>query len=145
MPNNPETLQDSTPKDPASQGARPEYPQDPIAAPGLDSEMTPTADHGEESYRGLGRLNDRVALITGGDSGIGRAVALAFAREGADVIISYLPTEEPDAEETSHWIEQAGRRIFETFLAVASGAQTKSEAQGFGDNEFVPWQIGAVM
>ena len=110
MPNNPRTLQHSTPTDPTAQGPKPEYPQEAIAAPGLDSEMTPTADHGEESYHGLGRLKDRVALITGGDSGIGRAVALAFAREGADVVISYLPTEEPDAEETCHWIEQAGRR-----------------------------------
>jgi NAD(P)-dependent dehydrogenase (short-subunit alcohol dehydrogenase family) len=110
MPNKPQTLQDSTSTDPAAQGPKPEYPQEPIPAPGLDSEMSPTADHGEQSYRGLGRLKDRVALITGGDSGIGRAVALAFAREGADVVISYLPTEEPDAEETCHWVEQAGRR-----------------------------------
>jgi NAD(P)-dependent dehydrogenase (short-subunit alcohol dehydrogenase family) len=72
--------------------------------------MRPRADHGEESYRGLGRLTDKVALITGADSGIGRAVAIAFAREGADVLISYLPEEEQDAEDTRTWIERAGRR-----------------------------------
>jgi len=72
--------------------------------------MTPQADHGERTYRGLGRLTDRVALITGGDSGIGRAVAIAFAREGAHLAISYLPEEEEDAQETKRWVEQAGRR-----------------------------------
>jgi NAD(P)-dependent dehydrogenase (short-subunit alcohol dehydrogenase family) len=72
--------------------------------------MTPSADHGEQTYTGLGRLTDKVALITGGDSGIGRAIAIAFAREGADVMISYLPEEEPDAKDTTRWVEEAGRQ-----------------------------------
>src|SRR4051812_7178479 len=79
--------------DPRKEGPKPEYPQPPVAPPGSEAQMQPQADHGEESYRGLGRLTDKVALITGGDSGIGRAVAIAFAREGADVLISYLPEE----------------------------------------------------
>jgi NAD(P)-dependent dehydrogenase (short-subunit alcohol dehydrogenase family) len=77
--------------------------------PGHTAEMNPRPDHGEESYRGCDRLKGRVALITGGDSGIGRAVAIAFAREGADVLVSYL-NEHDDAKETARWVEQAGRR-----------------------------------
>ena len=77
--------------------------------PGSDEELTPRADHGEKSYEGHGRLKDKVAIITGGDSGIGRAVAIAYAREGADVVVSYL-SEQADAEETRRWVEQAGRR-----------------------------------
>ena len=67
-------------------------------------------DHGEETYRGSGRLQDRVALITGSDSGIGRAIAIAYAREGAHVALAYLPEEENDAKETAKWVEQAGRK-----------------------------------
>lgn len=84
--------------------------QKPIAHPGLTQEMTTRPDHGEQDYRGAGRLAQRRALVTGGDSGIGRAVAVAFAREGADVAVSYLPEEESDARETVRLIEDAGRR-----------------------------------
>ena len=126
------TLQDPQLADPRSQGARPEYPQPPIDPPGLESEMAPRADHGEHSYNGLGRLTDRVALITGGDSGIGRAVAIAFAREGADVAISYLPEEEEDARETARWVVQAGRRI----LALPGDIQDERHCGSLIDRVF---------
>ncbi len=78
--------------------------------PGFEAGLDPQADHGEQSYRGSGRLEGKAAVITGGDSGIGRAVAIAFAREGADVVIGYLPVEEEDARATAGWIEDAGRK-----------------------------------
>ena len=79
-------------------------------APGSEDELRPRADHGEQSYVGHGRLLDKATVITGGDSGIGRAVAIAFAREGADVLISYLQEDE-DARETGRWVQKAGRRV----------------------------------
>ena len=97
-------------QDPTTKYPRPPYPRQSQPWPGLASRMTPKPDHGETSYRGSGRLEGRRALITGGDSGMGRAAAIAFAREGADVAINYLPAEEEDAREVIALITQAGRR-----------------------------------
>lgn len=86
--------------------SQPKQQQNP---PGVEKELQPLADHGEESYQGSGRLTDKVAIITGADSGIGKAVAIAFAREGADVVFGYL-SEDEDAADTEKWVTQAGRR-----------------------------------
>jgi hypothetical protein len=96
--------------DPTSKYPRPPYPGQSQPWPGLASKMSPRPDHGETSYRGSGRLMGRKALITGGDSGMGRAAAIAYAREGADVVVSYYPTEEPDAREVIQLIQSAGRK-----------------------------------
>ena len=100
-----------TQQDPTRQYPQPDQQaEQELEHPGLESEMQPEPDYGENTYRGSGRLEGRAAIITGGDSGIGRAVALAFAREGADVLISYLAEEEPDADETARDVEDSGKR-----------------------------------
>ena len=109
--------------DPTSEHPQPDTDGERIDHPGLTTDMREKPDHGEDSYRGSGRLTGRKAVVTGGDSGIGRAVAIAFAREGADVLISYLPEEEEDAQTTVRHVEQAGRK------AVTVPGDVRSEEQ----------------
>lgn len=109
-------------QNPLTQYPQPKFPEQPQPVPGLASKMQPVPDHGETSYKGTGRLDGRKALVTGGDSGIGRAAAIAFAREGADVVINYLPEEQSDAEEVIKLIEAEGRK------AVAIPGDLKREA-----------------
>jgi NAD(P)-dependent dehydrogenase (short-subunit alcohol dehydrogenase family) len=110
---------------------KPPFPEQEQEPPGREAEMRPLADHGEESYVGHGRLQDKVALITGADSGIGRAVALAFAREGADVLCSYLEEDE-DARETRRLVEEAGRRC----LTVPGDVGDREHCRALVDRTF---------
>jgi len=109
-------------EDPTLKYPRPPFKSQSQPWPGLASKMEPRPDHGEKSYKGSGRLAGRKALITGGDSGMGRAAAIAYAREGADVAINYLPAEEPDAQEVIALIKAAGRK------AIAIPGDLRDEA-----------------
>ena len=109
-------------QNPLTQFPQPEYPAQTQTAPGTVHKLSPRADHGEESYVGFGRMVGRKPLVTGADSGIGRAVAIAFAREGADVVLNYLPEEEADAAEVVALIEAEGRK------AVAVPGDLQDEA-----------------
>jgi NAD(P)-dependent dehydrogenase (short-subunit alcohol dehydrogenase family) len=97
-------------QDPRTQYPVPPFPKQPQPVPGIAAQMDPKPDHGEESYVGSGKLTGRKALVTGADSGIGRAAAIAYAREGADVALSYLPAEEEDAKAVVALIEAEGRK-----------------------------------
>ena len=106
-------LDQFTMQDPTTQYPQPKFEDQVQSPPGLAQEMNPRPDHGEKTYKGSGRLHGRKALITGGDSGIGRAVAIAFAREGADVVLNYLSIEEADAQQVATLIKEAGRKAFQ--------------------------------
>ena len=114
-----------TMQDPRKQYPAPPFPRQPQPAPGLAQRMEPQPDHGEQSYKGSGRLIGRKALITGGDSGIGRAIAIAYAREGADAAIGYLPEEVSDADEVIALIEAEGR----TALRLAGDVKDEAWCQ----------------
>ncbi|MDX3458187.1 SDR family oxidoreductase [Streptomyces sp. ME02-8801-2C] len=111
------------PENPTDKHPRPDFPQQDQPHPGWTGPMDPPPDHGEDSYEGSGLLRDRKAVVTGGDSGIGRAVALAYAREGADVLFTHLPEEEKEAAETVRLVEEAGR------TAVAVVCDIREEEQ----------------
>ncbi len=111
-------------KNPQDKEPKPPFPDQPQEPPGLESEMTPAPDYGEQSYKGSGKLKGKAAIITGGDSGIGRAVALAFAREGADVLISYL-NEEEDAQKTRAVVEKEGRKCLTVSGDIGEEAHCK--------------------
>ncbi|MDQ1034248.1 NAD(P)-dependent dehydrogenase (short-subunit alcohol dehydrogenase family) [Streptomyces sp. V3I8] len=116
-------MKDSEQRNPVEQHARPDFPQQEQQHPGWTGPMDPPPDHGEESYEGSGQLTDRKTVLTGGDSGIGRAVAVAFAREGADVLFTHLPEEADEARETARLVEEAGRK------AVAVPCDIREEEQ----------------
>src|SRR5215216_3540685 len=112
-----------TQQDPTTQYPQPNFGEQKLEHPGLEPEMEPKPDYGYETYRGMGRLEGEAAIVTGGDSGIGRAVALAFAREGADVLISYLEEEESDAQETAQVVEETGRKAVKVPADIAEEAR----------------------
>ena len=118
-------------QDPTQQYPQPEYPEQTQMDehPGLEQEMQPEPDYGVETYKGSAKLEGKKAVITGGDSGIGRAVALAFAREGADVVISYLEDEEADAAEAAQAVEDSGRKAVKVPGDVADEAQCQALIQ----------------
>lgn len=127
-----------TMRDPRDQYPKPEFPKQTQPEPGLDKAMQPKADHGEQSYKGFGRLKGRKAIVTGGDSGIGRAAAIAFAREGASVVIAYLPDEEPDAKEVIDLLSGEGSKV----VSFAGDLSQENECQRLID--FAVQELGGL-
>ncbi|WP_447035661.1 SDR family oxidoreductase [Streptomyces sp. DSM 118878] len=113
-------------QDPTTRHPQPDFAQQDQEPPGWTGPMDPPPDHGEDSYRGSGLLKERKVLLTGGDSGIGRAVAIAFAREGADVLFTHLPEEAGDARETARLVEDAGRKA----IAVPCDIREEEQCRG---------------
>ncbi len=130
MANNTTTEERTGTEDPREKGQKPPFPQS-TKVSGSEKEMEPKPDHGEESYKGYGRLQGKAAIITGSDSGIGRAIAIAYAREGADVLIAYRKQHE-DAAETERWVKQAGRKG----VPVAGDVGDESFCRGLIDRAF---------
>ncbi|KQN38567.1 NAD(P)-dependent oxidoreductase [Pedobacter sp. Leaf41] len=125
------TEENKNSQDPSDQYPKPPFPKQDQQPPGTESNLEPKADHGEESYKGSGKLIGKKAIITGGDSGIGRAVAIAFAREGADVLISYLDdSEDEDAKTTAKYVEKAGRKA----VLIKGDIQDEAHCQSIIDS-----------
>ncbi|MBV8901438.1 MAG: SDR family oxidoreductase [Verrucomicrobia bacterium] len=116
--------QSTSVQDPKEQYTKPPLPEQKQEVPGSSQQMRPKPDHGEQSYKGSGKLQGRKAIITGADSGIGKAVAIAFAREGADVLIAYLEEDE-DARDTARWVKEAGRKA----VLVSGDIQQEAHCQ----------------
>ncbi|HEX5120082.1 MAG TPA: SDR family oxidoreductase [Pseudonocardiaceae bacterium] len=118
-----------TQQDPTRQHPRSVSEGETVVHPGRTGDLDREPDHGEHSYRGSGRLTGKRAVVTGGDSGIGRAVAIAYAREGADVLITHLDAEHSDADDTAHWVEQAGRKV----VTVAADVREEDQCRRIVD------------
>ncbi|MEU9981825.1 SDR family oxidoreductase [Streptomyces sp. NPDC050856] len=117
---------DREPQDPTTGHPRPDFPDQEQRHPGWTGPMDPPPDHGEDSYTGSGLLEGRAAVVTGGDSGIGRAVCLAYAREGADVLFTHLPEEEDEARETARLVEEAGRKAVPVVCDIRDEEQCRA-------------------
>lgn len=130
-------------RNPKDRGPKPPFEEPGQSFPGLEEKMRSKPDHGEESYRGNGRLKGKTALITGGDSGLGRAVAIAFAREGADVVISCLPEEKAEAQDAAAGSKKpdAELLLFQAICRMKNGAASSSIKRSRSSGNLTFWSI----